>query len=79
MGTRLGTPDKGARRSRACSRTWKGQAGFDKFDAWRQKGEAYQLVQYKIERRYKAWVPIRDDADDQSVESVDTVLSATAG
>jgi hypothetical protein len=47
---------------------WKRRAGYDKFGAWRQKGESYQLVRYKIERRFLAWVPI-PEADEQPVAS----------
>ena len=57
---------------------WKRNAGYDKFGAWRQKGESYQLVRYRIERRYKTWIPILDETDDQSVESLDTASPATA-
>jgi hypothetical protein len=55
---------------------WRRRSGLDKFGAWRQKGEAYQLVRYKIERRYLTWTPVRE-VEDQSAETADTVLTAT--
>ena len=48
---------------------WRRKAGYDKWGIWRVKGEAYQLVRYKVERRYKSWVAIQDD------ESVETLTA----
>ena len=37
---------------------WKGKPGRDSFGIMRLKNETYSLIQYRLERRRPAWVPV---------------------